>query len=167
MQRGPDSPWPTTRLSEKKTETERESVFTNKATRRKKTIFTNKKPQLLTYGDFQRIKRKQYFNLLPCKNLFKVKRRSSSSLPTISVQYKVNANSFLHNPYIHKKYAAEGLQNFAVNVFWDVIPCGVHRSTLMTEVRSSSEISTHIHQTTRLHIQDKSNISQRSLWNFK
>jgi len=68
---------------------------------------------------------------------------------------------------IHKKYAAEGLQKFVVNVFWDVTPCGVYRSTLMTEVTSSSEISTHIHQTTRLHIQDKSNISQRSLWNFK
>ena len=52
----------------KKTETERESLFTNKATgRKKKTIFTNKKPQLLTYGDFQRRKRKQYFNLIPWK----------------------------------------------------------------------------------------------------
>ena len=135
----------------------------NKATGRKETIFTNKKPQLLIYRDFQRIKRKQYFHLLPCKNLFKAKARSSSCLRTISVQYKVNANSFLHNPYIKK--AAEGLQKFAVNVFWDMTPCGVklYRSTLMTEVTSSSEISTHVHQNTRLHIQDKSNISQRSL----
>lgn len=91
---------------------------------------------------------------------------SSSSLLTISVQYKVNANSFFHSPYIRKKYAAEGLQTFAVNVFWDVTPCGVYGSMLMTEVTSSSEISTHIHQTTRLHIQDKSNISQQSLRNF-
>jgi len=108
-----------------KTETERDSVFTNKATGRKWTIFTYIKPQLLTYRDFQRINRKQYFNLLPCKNLFTVKARSSGSLRTISVQYKVNANSFLHSPYIHKKYAAEGLKKFAVNVFWDATPCGV------------------------------------------
>jgi hypothetical protein len=90
-----------------------------------KTIFTDPKPQLLTYRDFQRIKRKQCFDLLPCKNLFEVKARSSSSLWTISVQYKVNATSLLHTPHIHKKYVTEGLQKFEVNVFWNVTPCGV------------------------------------------
>jgi hypothetical protein len=88
-----------------------------------KTTFTNKKPQLLTYRDFQSNK-KRYFIYYLVKICLRLRQGRLAAFGL----FLCNTESMLPHFYtllIRKKYVAEGLQKFAINVSWNAAPRGV------------------------------------------